>query len=74
MNIKKYIDKNGNEKIYNYDYSEYYKKYNSKRNREICRLQKQKSYYKKTGRLDKVEAIDLLIRIEKRKGEKVWNG
>lgn len=74
MSKRKYIDKNGNEKIYCYDYKECQKKYNSKRNPEIYRLQKLKSYYKKMDRQDKVKAIDLLIDIEKRKGEMIWNG
>lgn len=67
MQIKKYIDKNGNERIYTYETSKYDKNYNKKRNKKIYNLQKRKSYYKKIGNLEKVEALELLIAIEKRK-------
>ena len=64
--IKKYIDKNGNEKIYKYDDNKY------NRNKEIYKLQKRKYYYQKKGELDKVKTLDILINIEKRK-EKLNN-
>lgn len=65
MNKKTYSDKNGNEKIYEYDD----KKYNARRNKEIYRLQKLKHYYNKKGQKEKVEAIDILINLEKRKAK-----
>lgn len=64
---KKYIDKNGNERIYTYETKKYNKEYNSKRNKKIYRLQRMKSYYKKTGQLEKVKTLELLIQIEKRR-------
>lgn len=65
MSVKKYIDKNGNERIYVYDS----RKYNQKRNHEIYKLQKRKTYYKKKGDLEKVKTLDILIGIEKRRVE-----
>lgn len=58
-----YINKNGKEKKYEYQYD------NSKwhRNNEIVKLQKRKTYYKKKGDLEKVKTLDILIGIEKRK-------
>ena len=50
--------------------SERQKEYDKKRNKTIYNLQKRKSYYKKIGNLEKVEACQILIDIEKRKGEK----
>ena len=69
MSIKKYIDKDGNEKTYVYDDRKYYGKYNQKRNNEIYKLQKRKSYYKKKGDLERVKTLDILIGIEKRRME-----
>ena len=37
------------------------------RNKIIYNLQKQKSYYKKIGNMEKMEACQILIDIEKRK-------
>lgn len=65
MSIKKYIDKDGNEKTYVYDD----RKYNRKRNNEIYKLQRRKSYYKKKGDLERVKTLDILIGIEKRRME-----
>lgn len=45
----------------------YNKEYNKKRNPTIYKLQKLKSYYKRVGQLDKVEAIQIMIDLEKRK-------
>ena len=58
-----YVDKDGNERRYEYEYD------TSKwhRNNEIVKLQKRKTYYKKKGDLEKVKTIDILIGIEKRK-------
>ena len=67
MQTKKYVDKNGNEKIYNYETKQYDKKYNAKRDKTLFRLQRQKSYYKKIGDLEKVRTLDLYIAIEKRR-------
>ena len=64
--IKKYIDKNGNERIYKYNDSKYNKK-NRKEHHEIIKLQQKKSYYKEKGELDKVKALDIMINLEKRK-------
>lgn len=64
---KKYIDKNGNERNYEYEYD-----YKTLRNKEIYKLQRQKWYYKKTGQTEKVKTIDLLIQIEKRR-QKIQN-
>ena len=64
--IKKYIDKNANERKYEYDGSKYNKNQREKHH-EIIKLQQKKSYYKKKGELDKVKAIDIMINIEKRK-------
>ena len=66
MARKKYIDKNGNVKYY-----EYQDNYPSK-HPEISKLLKKKSYYKKKGDLEKVKAIELLIKIEKRR--EILNG
>ena len=64
--IKKYIDKNGNEKKYEYDDSKYNKNQREKHH-EIIKLQQKKSYYKKKGELEKVKTLDIMINIEKRK-------
>ena len=66
MIIRKYIDKDGNERKYEYDCSKYNKNQREKHH-EIIKLQKKKSYYKKKGELDKVEALNIMIEIEKRK-------
>lgn len=60
---KEYIKKTGEKNIYTYSD----KKYNDKRNKTICNLQKLKSYYKKTGNLEKMQSCQILINIEKRK-------
>lgn len=60
---KKYIDKNGNEIIYEYDS----KKYDKNRNKKIYNLQKMKSYYKRKGELEKVKTVEILIGLEKKK-------
>lgn len=62
---KTYINKAGIKKVYEYDA----KKYNVKRNKEICRLQRMKSYYKKRENFEKVEAIEMLINVAKRKAK-----
>lgn len=62
---KKYIDKNGNEKIYEYDS----KKYDKNRNKKIYNLQRMKSYYKRKGELEKVKTVEILIGLEKRRIE-----
>ena len=65
--IKKYIDKDGNERIYSYDTKKYMEKYNKTRNGTIYKLQKRKYYYKKKGELEKVRTLDIMINIEKRR-------
>ena len=60
-----YVDKNGNERRYEYEYDT--SKYH--RNNEIVKLQKRKTYYKKKGDLEKVKTLDILIGIEKRRME-----
>lgn len=65
--IKKYIDKDGNERIYSYDTKKYMEKYNKTRNKTIYKLQKRKYYYKKKGELEKVRTLDIMIDIEKRR-------
>lgn len=59
--MKEYIKNNGEKSIYDQ------KKYDSKRNKEIWRLQRKKAYYKKKGDLEKVYTCQILINIEKRK-------
>lgn len=66
MARKKYIDKNGNVKYY--EYQDNY----PKNHPEIVKLHKQKTYYKKKGDLERVKAIELLIQIEKRR--EILNG
>lgn len=63
MSKKEYIKSTGDKSIYYYSDA----KYNSKRNPIIWKLQKQKSYYKKIGNLEKMQACQILIDIEKRK-------
>ena len=66
---RKYIDKDGNERNYTYDYTEYDKEYNKNRNKNILRLQQQKSYYKRKGDFERVKTCELLINIEKRRNK-----
>ena len=69
MNVRHYTNKKGEQATYVYDYAQYYKEYNAKRNQKIYCLQKRKYYYKKTGQLDKVKAIEAMIAEEKRKAK-----
>lgn len=62
---KEYIKKSGEKSTYNYSD----KKYNDKRNPVIYNLQKRKSYYKRIGNIEKMQACQTLIDIEKRKME-----
>lgn len=62
---KEYIKKSGEKSTY--DYTEYNRQYSQKRNKTIYRLQQLKSYYKKTGNLEKMQSCQIQIDIEKRK-------
>ena len=61
--IYTYVDKNGNERKYEYEYDT--STWN--KNNEIIKLQKRKSYYKKKGDLERVKTLDIMIGVEKRK-------
>ena len=62
---KEYIKKSGEKSTY--DYTEYNRQYSQKRNKTIYRLQQLKSYYKKTGNLEKMQSCQIQIDIERRK-------
>lgn len=62
---KEYIKKSGEKSTY--DYTEYNRQYSKKRNKTIYRLQQLKSYYKKTGNLEKMQSCQIQIDIERRK-------
>ena len=62
---KEYIKKSGEKSTY--DYTEYNRQYSQKRNKTIYRLQQLKSYYKKTGNLEKMQSCQTQIDIERRK-------
>lgn len=64
---KEYVKKTGEKSVY--DYTEYNKEYSKKRNNNIYKLQKLKSYYKKTGNIEKMQSCQILIDIERRKME-----
>ena len=65
MTKKEYVKKDGTKSIYLYDSN----KYNSKRNKTIYNLQKQKNYYKRIGNIEKMRVCQIKIDIEKRKME-----
>ena len=62
---KEYIKKSGEKSVY--DYTEYNRQYSQKRNETIYKLQQLKSYYKKTGNLEKMQSCQIQIDIERRK-------
>lgn len=58
--MKKYVKKSGATSKYNY--KAYDKKYNRSRNNAKWKLQKLKSYYKKTGNMTKYHELDKKIK------------